>query len=79
MFAVGDKVKISYISDCNKYNGQVGTITWLHDYKYYPNGDYSVIETRTQGVIKYDDGCELGISNMYRKGSGVVSPIIKVN
>jgi hypothetical protein len=79
MFQIGDKVKLSYISDCNKYNGKTGTITWLHDYNYYPNGDYSVIETRTQGTITYDDGGELMIPNMYRKGSGVVSAVIKVN
>ena len=59
MFKVGDKVKIPYISDCNPHNNKVGIITWLHDYSYYPNGDYSVIEKRTQGTITYDDGDEV--------------------
>ena len=75
MFKVGDKVKIPYISDCNPHNNKVGTITWLHDYNYYPNGDYSVSEKRTQGTITYDDGKSFNVSNMYRKGSGVVSKI----
>lgn len=75
MFKVGDKVKIPYISDCNPHNNKVGIITWLNDYNYYPNGDDSVVEKRTQGTITYDDGKSFNVSNMYRKGSGVVSKI----
>ena len=75
MFKVGDKVKIPYISDCNPHNSKVGIITWLHDYNYYPNRDYSVIEKRTQGTITYDDGTTEGVGNFYREGSGVVSKI----
>ena len=63
------------LNDCHPYNNKVGTITWLHDYNYYPNGDDSVIEKRTQGTITYDDGKSFDVSNMYRKGSGVVSNI----
>lgn len=74
-FKVGDKVKIPYISDCNPHNNKVGIITWLHDYNYYPNKDYSVIEKRTQGTITYEDGSTESISNLYRKGSGLVSEI----
>ena len=70
---VGDKVKIPYISDCNPHNNKVGIITWLHDYNYYPNGDCSVIEKRTQGTITYDDGTTEGVGDFYREGSGVVS------
>lgn len=75
MFKVGDKVKIPYISDCNSHNNKVGTITWLHDYNYYPNRDYSVIEKRTQGTITYDDGTTESVGNFYREGSGIVSKI----
>lgn len=78
MFKVGDKVKIPYISDANPHNNQVGTITWLHDYNYYPNRDYSVVEKKVQGTITYDDGTTEGVGDFYRKGSGVVSEIILV-
>ena len=78
MFKVGDKVKIPYISDCNKYNNRVGTITWLNQYNYYPNGDYNVIEKKTQGCITFDDGAELHVGDFYRKPSGLVSEIILV-
>lgn len=80
-FNVGDKVRIAYISDCNPHNGKIGTITWLHDYKYYPNGakgDCLNFEIRTQGKITYDDGTAEGVGNFYRKGSGLVSPVEKV-
>ena len=78
LFKVGDKVKIPYISDCHKYNNEVGTITWLHDYKFFPNTFPSVEEIKTQAIITYDDGGELEISNIYREPSGLVSKIIKV-
>ena len=78
MFRVGDKVKIPYISDCNPHNDKVGTITWLRDYNYYPNGNLNAIETRTQGTITYDDGTTEGVGDFYRKGSGLVSKIIRI-
>ena len=78
MFKVGDKVKIPYISDCNPHNNKVGIITWLNDYNYYPNGDYSVIEKRTQGTITYDDETIENIGNFYREDSGIVSKIIAI-
>lgn len=74
-FKVGDKVRIPYISDCNPHNNKVGIITWLHNYNYYPNRDYSAIEKRTQGTITYDDGTTEGVVDFYRKGSGLVSEI----
>ena len=79
MFNVGDKVKIPYISDCNPHNNKVGTVTWLHNYNYYPNGDYSVIEKRMQGTITYDDGTTENIRDFYRKESRLVSEIINCN
>lgn len=81
VFKVGDKVKIQYISDHSEHNDKVGTITHLNEYKYYPNGhkgDFSVIEKKTQGIITYDDGTTEDVSDFYRKGSGLVSPVEKV-
>lgn len=78
LFKVGDKVKIPYISDCHKYNNKVGTIKWLHDYKFYPNTFPSVEEIKTQAIVEYDDGGELEISDLYREPSGLVSKVIKV-
>lgn len=75
MFKIGDKVKIRYICDCHPYNNKIGTITWLHNYNYYPNGDDSVVEIRTQGVITYDNKKNFAVSNMYRKNSDIVSSI----
>ena len=56
MIKVGDKVKIPYICDCCIHNDMVGTVSWVHSYNYYPNGDYSVVEKRLQGTITYPDG-----------------------
>ena len=78
LFKVGDKVKIPYISDCHKYNNKVGTIKWLHDYKFYPNTFPSIEEIKTQAIVEYDDGGELEISDLYREPSGLVSKVIKV-
>lgn len=78
LFKVGDKVRIPYISDCNKYNNKVGTIVGLNDWEYYPNKDYSVVEIKTQAVIEYENGEKLEISNIYREQSGVISKVIKV-
>lgn len=64
MFKVGDKVKIPYICDCCEHNNQVGTITWIHSYNYYPNRDESVVEHRFQGTITYDDGTTEGFSSL---------------
>ena len=77
LFHVGDKVKILYISDCNPHNGKVGTITWLHEYNFYPNGDFCMVEKKVQGTIAYEDGKMENISDFYRKKCGIVSPVIK--
>ena len=78
LFKVGDKVRIPYISDCNKYNNKVGTIVWLKDWEYYPNGDYSVVEIKTQAKIEYDDKVGIMVKDLYREHSGLVSKVIKV-
>lgn len=74
-FKVGDRVRIRYLYDCCPYNNQIGTITWLHEYNFYPNGDISKAEKRVQGEILYDDGCKIAIDHM---GSGIVSPVEKI-
>lgn len=74
-FKVGDNVMLAYISDCNKYNNKVGTLTWLHNYKYYPNGDINEFCIKQQGIITYDDAYEMPISDINRKGSGLVSSL----
>ena len=78
-FKVGDKVKVEYTSDASKYNGEVGTLTMVRKYKYYPDGNQDEFEYKTQGIVKYDDGTEMTISDLNRKGSGIVSPVEKVS
>ncbi|MEI7960732.1 MAG: hypothetical protein WCI04_00190 [archaeon] len=77
-FKVGDKVIIEYINDGNEHNGEIGTITYLNEYNYYPKGDKSVVERKTQGEITYHNGEVEEVSDFYREGSGLVSPIQKV-
>lgn len=77
-FKVGDKVRIQYNSDRNPHNGKIGTITWLHDHKYYPNRDYSVVVMQTQAQILYPDGTAEMVDNIYRAGSGTFSPVEKI-
>jgi hypothetical protein len=77
-FKIGDKVKIDYISDYDEHNGKVGKITDLREANYYPNGDESVIEKITYAEITYDDGSTEDNVNLYREGSGLVSPVKKV-
>lgn len=79
MFKLGDRVKLEYISDNNKHNGEIGIITDLRCFNYYPNGDYSIIEKKLSGIITYNDGLTEEIVDFYRKGSGLVSPITKIN
>ena len=77
-FKIGDRVKIEYITDCNKHNGKIGIITNLRSYNYYPNGDCTVVETKTNGVITYSDGTTEEILDFYREGNGLVSSVIKI-
>lgn len=73
MFKIGDKVKLAYIRDCDPHNGEIGTLTWLHD---YTESDGT---RKAQGIIKYQNGDEHTIDDVYRKGSGVVSPVEKID
>lgn len=77
-FKVGDKVRIPYIFDNCKFNDKVGTIIWLHDWNYYPNKDYSVVEVKTQAIIEYDNGEKLNLLDINRTLSGLVYNVIKV-
>lgn len=77
-FKEGDKVKINYISDENPHNGEVGTLTMVRRYKYYPTGDINEFEYRYQGEIEYTDGSTESISDLEMAGSGVISPVQKV-
>lgn len=55
-FKVGDKVKQRYIYDTCIYNNMVATIKELVEFPYYPNGDYSVVETRRMATLVYENG-----------------------
>lgn len=74
-FKIGDKVKIGYISDCDRHNGKTAVITWLNDYKYYPNRDPKEWVIRTQAELTYSDGSAIIISNLYRERSGIVDKV----
>ena len=75
MFKVGDKVRIEYEYDCWRHNGEIGTLTWVHLYNYYPNRDERAIEERQQGIITYANGDEFGVQNLHRNGCGILSPV----
>lgn len=72
-FNVGDKVSIPYISDCDKRNGLVGEVTWIHPYKYYPEGDSNFV-WKYQMEIKYPDGGSIFV-DPNRSPCGVVPEV----
>lgn len=74
-YKIGDKVRIAYLSDGHPLNNAIGTVTWLHDYYYYPEGNNLHPIRRTQGEISYPNGFSLEVSNMDREPGGVVSPV----
>lgn len=76
-FALGDKVKIPYISDCNKLNGKVGEVTWIHPYKFYPGGDVDNWIWKHQMQITYPDGDSI-MADPDTKPSGIVSEVVLV-
>lgn len=75
VFEIGDKVRVAYFSDCDPRNSQIGVVTGLRYVNHYPNKDYSVVVKRVEGTITYEDGFVLSVGDMYRKGSGLVTPI----
>lgn len=76
-FNLGDKVKIPYISDSNKHNNQIGEVTWIHPYKFYPGGDINNHVWKYQMTITYPDGETEG-ANPDAKTSGLVSEVVLV-
>ena len=78
MIKVGDKVKLSYISDGNPHNNVTGIVSEENVYKYYPNGDPNEFVLKQSCTIQYPDNSTEYVQDTERKGSGVVSPLIKV-
>lgn len=76
-FNLGDKVKIPYISDCDSRNGEVGEVTWIHPYKFYPKGDVKNHVWKYQMEITYPDGRSI-MADSDTKSSGIVSEVILV-
>ena len=81
-FYVGNIVRIPYITDRNPYNNKRGVITWLNDYRYWPDttGDLNgpeMFHYKTQGIIQYSNGAKFMVDDLYYKGSGLVSKVIK--
>ena len=74
-FQIGDRVRIAYLYDHFAHNGEIGTITWVNLYNYYPNRDESVVEKRQQGTITFANGDELNIGNLHYQGCGILSPV----
>lgn len=75
---IGDIVSIKYIYDCCPHNGMVGAISYLHKYKYYPNGNKNEFVYKWQALIKYSDGTMESVLDLFKEGSGLVSPITQV-
>ena len=81
-FYVGDIVRIPYITDRNPYNNKRGVITWLNDYRYWPNPTGNLnglgkFEMKTQAAIQYSDGTKFMADDLYYEGSGLISKVIK--
>lgn len=79
MIKVGDKVKLNYISDCNPHNNEVGIVIEESKYNYYPNGKPDEFILQQRCTIQYPDNSIEYVQDTERMGSGVVSPLIKVD
>lgn len=77
-FQVGDKVRVAYFHDRCPHNGLIGEIVWLNTYEIHSKDDPNKVEKKTQGQILYPDGTTEMISDLYRRGSGAVSPVEKI-
>ena len=66
-FYVGDIVRIPYITDRNPYNNKHGVITWLNDYRYWPN------PTGNLNLHAF----KFMADDLYYEGSGLISKVIK--
>lgn len=52
----GDTYKVGYICDCHKHNYDNGIISWVHPFRYYPNGKVEEFTIRTQFTVEFSDG-----------------------
>ena len=77
-FNLGDKVLIPYICDGDRHNGEVGEVTWIHPYKFYPGSDINNHVWKHQMEITYPDGQSI-IADPDSKPSGIVSEVILVD
>lgn len=59
MYKIGDIINVGYHHDNYENNHQNGKITWVHPFKYYPNGDPNEFVMKTQVKVIFDDGDEL--------------------
>lgn len=48
---VGDEFVIGYIHDGHEHNYDTGIITWIHGFKYYPDGNINEFVVKNQGWI----------------------------
>lgn len=76
-FELGDKVKIPYISDKDSRNDIIGEVTWIHPYKYYPEGDKNNYVWKHQMEITYPGGQSI-MADPERKNSGIASAVVLV-
>lgn len=72
-FTVGSRVLQRYISDNNPHNNMPATITWMHEYNYYPEGNPAKVEKRAQASLLYDNGDTVGVGDLYMEGCGILS------
>lgn len=70
MFNVGDRVKLGWFYDTCSCNYQLGTISYLREYNFYPNRDYSVIQRKLQGTVVCDNGFEIDIPDFIGEFQG---------
>lgn len=71
----GDKVKLYYISDCNKNNNKVGIVISNSLYNYYPTGKIDSLVIKQSCTILYDDGNTQTVLDVGYEGSGLISPL----
>lgn len=55
----GEKINVGYICDCHKHNNDEGIITWVHPFKYYPNGNINHHIIKTQLEVTFSDNTKL--------------------
>lgn len=79
MVKKGDRIKLSYTSDCNPHNNKVGEVMFTNIYKYYPNANPNEFVWKEQCIVKYEDDTTVFISDTDRKDGRVISAIEIIN